>query len=173
MHVTNIIRNIALNKIEKMKLSQALKTKKRLAAEIQHLKNRIQSKNSYIKESKVAEKFNVEEMYSELQAKVQELVNLKIAINEANREIQSTIYLLGEYKSMIAFWNSVNTNEGYQERGYQDTLTEYACQIDEIKKIANVALYQQKADSLQDQIDTYNYTTEVAWDEQEDLTEAK
>ncbi len=151
-----------------MKLSQALKAKKRLAAEIQHLKNRIQSKNSYIKESKVAEKFNVNDMYSELQAKVQELVNLKIAINEANREIQSSIYLMGEYKAMISFWNGVNTNEGMQERGYQDTLTEYVCQIDELKKIDIITLYQQKADSLQDLIDTYNYTTEVAWNEEED-----
>ena len=146
-----------------MKLSQALKEKKRLAAEIAHLKNRIQSKNSYIKASNVKEKFNAEEMYAELQGKVQELVNLKIAINEANREIQSSIYLMSEYKAMISFWNSVNTNEGMIERGYQDTLTEYVCQFDELQKIAKVAEYQKKADSLQDLIDTYNYTTEVTW----------
>jgi len=154
-----------------MKLSQALKEKKRLAAEVQHLKNRISSKNSYIKASNVKEKFNVNEMYAELQQKVQDLVNLKIVINEANREIQSTIYLLGEYKAMISFWNGVNVNEGMVERGYQDTLTEYECQIDELKKIELVQGYQKKADSLQDQIDTYNYTTEVAWNEEEETEE--
>jgi hypothetical protein len=148
-----------------MKLSQALKEKKRLAAEIQHLKNRISSKNSYIKASNVKEKFNVNDMYAELQNKVQELVNLKIVINEANRQIQSSIYLLAEYKAMISFWNGVNVNEGMIERGYQDTLTEYECQIDELRKIELVQEYQKKADSLQDQIDTYNYTTEVAWGE--------
>ena len=154
-----------------MKLSQALKEKKRLAAEVQHLKNRISSKNSYIKASNVKEKFNVNEMYAELQQKVQDLVTLKIVINEANREIQSTIYLLGEYKAMISFWNGVNVNEGMVERGYQDTLTEYECQIDELKKIELVQGYQKKADSLQDQIDTYNYTTEVAWNEEEETEE--
>lgn len=160
-----------------MKLSQALKEKKRLAAEIAHLKNRIQSKNSYIKASNVNEKFNVTEMYAELQAKVQELVNLKIVINEANREIQSSIYLLSENKAMITFWQGVNVNEGMQERGYQDTLTEYECQFDEIKKIELVASYQKRADTIQDEIDTYNYTTEVAWgkdyDEDEPVTEKK
>jgi hypothetical protein len=160
-----------------MKLSQALKEKKRLAAEIAQLKNRIQSKNSYIKESKVSEKFNVAELYAELQAKVQDLVNLKIIINEANREIQSTIYLLSEYKAMISFWNGVNTNEGMHERGYQDTLTEYVAQFDELKKIELSTEYQKKADRLQDQIDTYNYTTEVAWgadyDEEENTKAAE
>ena len=154
-----------------MKLSQALKEKKRLAAEIQHLKNRIQSKNSYIKGSNVEGKFNAKEMFDELQSKVQELVNLKIAINEANREIQSSIYLMSEYKAMIAFWNSVNTSEGLIERGYQDTLTEYVCQYDEIEKIAMVSEYQKKADSLQDLIDTYNYTTHVTWGEDYDEKE--
>ena len=148
-----------------MKLSQALKEKKRLAAEIQHLKNRIMSKNSYIKQSNVKEKFNVVEMYDELQRKVQELMNLKIVINEANKEIQSSIYALSEYKAMISFWNGVPVAEGMVERGYQDTLTEYECQIDEVKKIEIVAELQKKADLLQDQIDTYNYTTEVAWGE--------
>jgi len=148
-----------------MKLSQALKEKKRLAAEIQHLKNRIASKNSYIKQSNVKEKFNVVEMYDELQRKVQELMNLKIVINEANKEIQSSIYALSEYKAMISFWNGVPVAEGIVERGYQDTLTEYECQIDELKKIEIIAELQKKADLLQDQIDTYNYTTEVAWGE--------
>ena len=54
-----------------MKLSKALKEKKRLAAEIAHLKNLINSKNSYIEGSNVPEKFDVKELYGKLQGKIQ------------------------------------------------------------------------------------------------------
>ena len=46
-------------------------------------------------------------------------------------------------------------------------------QFDELTKIALVAEYQKKADLLQDQIDTYNYTTEVAWGEDYEEENAK
>lgn len=145
-----------------MKLSQALKEKKRLAAEIAHLRNQIQSKNSYMQGAKVKEKFPVPDMVEELNQKVQEMVNLKIAINEANKEIQASIYLLSEYKALMAFWSGLPVAEGPREN-YNDNIIEYECQIDEIEKLKRVKEYQEKADRLQDEIDLYNFTTEVAW----------
>lgn len=156
-----------------MKLSKALKEKKRLAAEIARLKHLIYAKNSYIEGSNVPEKFKVSELYSELQKRVQELVNLKIVINEANHEIQSSIYLLGEYKAMISFLSALNVNEGPQfDRYRNETPVEYGVQFDEIVKNELMKEYQDKADALQDQIDTYNYTTDVAWgDDYDEETE--
>lgn len=152
-----------------MKLSKALKEKKRLASEIAQLKHLIYTKNSYIKGSNVPVKFKVDVLYSQLQKKVQELVNLKIVINEANHEIQSSIYLLGEYKAMISFLNALNVNEGPQFDGFRnETPVEYGVQFDEIVKNELMKEYQDKADALQDQIDTYNYTTEVSWGEDYD-----
>lgn len=145
-----------------MKLSQALKEKKRLAAEIAHLKNLIHSKNSYLKGGPVREKFDVAELHSKLEKMIQELVNLKIAINEANREIQPSIYLLAEYKALITFWSGLNVSEGPHEN-YNDNIIEFECQYDELKKIDLVKAFQEKADRLQDEIDLYNFTTEVAW----------
>lgn len=156
-----------------MKLAKALKEKKRLAAEIAHLKNIIQKKNSYIKGSTVAEKFNVSELHKELMSKIETLLTLKIVINEANKEIQPDIYRLSEYKSLIAFFNSLDVREGVHE-SYSDNLIDYQVQLDEVKRDELVKTYQAKADLIQDQIDTYNFTTEVVWNElppEEDKTE--
>jgi hypothetical protein len=146
-----------------MKLSKALKEKKKLTGEIERLKDLIESKNSYVDGSNVPEKFDVNELYSQLQSKIQELVNLKIAINEANREIQSSIYLLSEYKALINFFDMLNTTEGPKEKYGTDGTIIYHVQIDELKKEELIKMYQDKADRLQDQIDTYNFTTEIAW----------
>lgn len=149
-----------------MKLSRALKEKKRLAAEISHLQNVISGKNSFVKDSNVATKFNVPQLFADLEKKIQELVNLKIVINEANNPIQPSIYLLGEYKSMIAYLSHVNTAEGFvQGRGFarSEAPMEFDVQFDEIKINAIKKNYQDKADSTQDHIDNYNYTTEVSW----------
>ena len=153
-----------------MKLSRALKERKRLGVEIAQLKNLILNKNSFIEGANVNVKFNVPELYNELMEKVQELVNLKIAINEGNKEIQASIYLLGEYKSMMSFIDTISVIEGKQEPGYGQTVSiTYEVQFDEIERNEMRKTFQDKADHLQDEIDVYNYTTDIPWgDENEE-----
>ena len=147
-----------------MKLSKALKEKKRLAGDIAHLKHIIHSKNSFIEGANVAEKFVVEELYKEFLAKVELLVTLKIAINEGNKEIQGSIYLLGEYKAIIDFLGVINVAEGPVADRYKGTITNYEVQFDENKRDELKKEFQGKADRLQDAIDTYNYTTEIPFE---------
>ena len=149
-----------------MKLHKALKLKNRLAGEIAALKEQISNKNSYLTGSLNVYKYNVEALYVELLSKTQELVNLKIVINEANNEIQSKIYSLSEYKSLISFWNDVSVVEGDNiDRFSRSTVMNYSVQVDEERRNKIVAEFQVKVDALQEEIDTYNYTTEVQWDE--------
>lgn len=149
-----------------MKLHKALKLRKKLTGDISRLKTQIQTKNSYILGSVNAEKYNVPKLYNELLKKVDELVGLKFAINEANHEIQSKIYVLSETKALIAFWNETSVQEGTQLIGYSDKLTqEYKVQIDEEKRNEMIKELQTKVDSLQEEIDTFNYTTDIPWDE--------
>ena len=149
-----------------MKLHKALKLRKKLTGDISRLKAQIQTKNSYLAGSVNAEKYNVPKLYSELLKKVDELVGLKFAINEANREIQSKIYVLSENKALIAFWNETSVQEGTQLIGYSEKLTqEYKVQIDEEKRNEMTKELQTKVDSLQEEIDTFNYTTDIPWDE--------
>ena len=154
-----------------MKLQKALKVRKKLVGEIAKLKQQIQSKNSYSVGSVDPDKFDVNKIYVELQAKIDELVGLKFVINEANREIQSKIYTLSELKALLSFWNSVPVVEGTQTIGYSEAKTvEYKSQVDEIKRDEMVKDFQKRVDALQEEIDTYNYTTDIPWgDASEDI----
>ena len=107
-------------------------------------------------------------MYEQLKSKINDLIGLKYAINEANREIQASIYTISEYKALIAFWNEVPVKEGKQMVGYSDITTiEYHVQIDEATRNQMVEEFQTKVDALQEEIDTFNYTTDIPWGEEE------
>jgi len=149
-----------------MKLHKALKLRKKLVGEITSLKQQIQGKNSYLVGSLNAEKYNVPKLYDELLEKIDQLTGLKYVINEANKEIQAQIYTLAEYKALIAFWNSVPVSEGTQVHGYSDAKTlEYKVQIDEETRNNYVKTFQTRVDAIQEEIDVFNYTTEIPWDE--------
>jgi len=147
-----------------MRLYKALKIRKSLVGEISKLKEQIKQKNSHLVGSKNAERFDVKEKYQELYDKINELVGLKYAINEANREIQGKIYLLGEYKALISFLTELNVNEGTQSIGYSDVVREYAVHITESERDEMIKDYQTKLDAIQEEIDVFNHTTEIPWD---------
>ena len=146
-----------------MKLKKALKQIKKLVGEIVKLKEQIKSKNSYISGSSSADKFDINKTYAELQAKIDELVGLKFIINEANHPIQEQIYRLSELKALLTFWNEVSVVEGLQSIGYSDTVKDYKTHIDEQKRNDMVAEFQKKIDVVQEEIDNYNYITDIPW----------
>lgn len=146
-----------------MKLYKALKLRKILIGEITNLKQQIKSKNSYIEGSKNGEKFNINIAYEELLSKIQELTSLKFVINEANREIQAKIYLLSEYKALITFWNEVSVVEGTQTFGYGEKIQNYIVKFDEVKRDNMVKEFQHKVDAIQEELDEYNFNTEIPW----------
>lgn len=158
-----------------MKLYKALKLRKKLVGEVAKLKQQIQQKNSYTLGSLDPLKYSVNKMYAELQAKIDELIGLKFVINEANREIQSKIYTLSELKALVVFWNGVSVQEGDHMMGYSDAkIVTYKSQVDEICRNKMVEDFQKKIDALQEEIDTYNYTTDIPWgDKTEDLPEVE
>lgn len=147
-----------------MKLHKALKLRKNLVGEIAKLKKQIQEKNSYLEGDINAEFFSVEDAITLLREKINELIGLKFAINEANQEIQSKIYLLSEYKALIAFWNSVPCDNGSKLVGYNDTIKTYKVHYTEGEINNSITEYQAKVDALQEEIDVYNYTTDIPWE---------
>jgi len=149
-----------------MRLHKALKLRKSLVGEITALKEQIKEKNSYLEGSKNGEKFDVNKAYDELLAKIDELTGLKFVINEANKEIQAQIYTLSEYKALIAFWKEVSVAEGTKVVSpYSEKVQSYVVQIDEAKRNEIVKNFQKRVDAIQEEIDTFNYTTEIPWDE--------
>lgn len=152
-----------------MKLYKALKEKKNLVGDIARLKEQIKTKNSYLEGSKNGENFDSTTTYAELLTKVNELVGLKYTINVANQEIQSKIFLLGELKALIAFWKEVSVVEGSQMIGYSDKIQNYNVHFTEEERNEMVDTFQKKVDALQDELDEYNFATEIEWEEPEDI----
>jgi len=150
-----------------MKLQKALKLKNTLAGEISSLQLLIRQKNSFTDGSIDTSVFNAQEMYDELLRKIESLVNLKIMINDANEEIQAKIYKMGEYKSLISFWQSMPIQSGIvTNNSYAGTSSIiYVAQFSELEKMAKIKEYQKLIDSLQEDIDTHNYTTEIPFEE--------
>ena len=141
----------------KIKISNALKRKKKLAAEIADLGNKIQQKNSYDSINDVSANYNTNDMMTKYLSKKGELVVLKTAINTANIAIQETIYNLSEAKATLSFLKRIPTTEGVQN-GYGEART-YVSQITEIAKDNMINDTVDLADRLQEEIDTFNYTT--------------
>ncbi|MDA3781459.1 MAG: hypothetical protein PF487_14715 [Bacteroidales bacterium] len=93
---------------------------------------------------------------------------MKFVINEANREIQSKIYILGEYKALVAFWKEVSVLEGSQVIGYGDKIQNYVVHIDEENRNNIIFDFQKRIDAIQEELDEYNFNTEIPWG---DMTE--
>lgn len=144
-----------------MKLSKALKEKKRMAANIARLKSTIQKKNSFLVGSLDQERYNCNELMEELKTAIEELITLKTVINKANLGIQVTMYELSEAKSMLSFITGINTKEGEISSNYNDRIEKFNVWVNEIEKEAMRAKYQDFADELQEKIDTFNYTTNI------------
>lgn len=148
-----------------MKLYKALKLRKNLVGEITKLKQQIKEKNSYLEGSKNGEKFDVLKAYDELLMKIDDLSGLKYAINEANKEIQAKIYTLAEYKALIAFWNEVSVDEGTKVASiYSEKVQNFVVQVDEARRNEIVKNFQKRVDALQEELDEYNFTTDIPWD---------
>ena len=101
-------------------------------------------------------------MIQTLESKKTKLINLKLAINEANQDIQKEIYLLSEIKSTINFYQSLNTSKGKQYSDYsRETVLEYTCWVDELEKDNKIKELEDTLESIQELIDSHNYTKEI------------
>ena len=153
-----------------MKLSRVLKLRVKLVAEIAQLKKVINSKNSFVVGTDVS-KFNVEAKVEELIKKTYDLIDLKCKINDANNGIVGTtvdansiahqIIRLGEIKSLIKFFDDLNTKEGVEVPRYGGGEATYDAVIDEIEAKKKRDAFQDMADAIQDEIDEFNHSVEV------------
>ena len=140
-------------------LAKALKLKNILVRELNSLISRLLTNNSYLKNN--APKYNVIDVVSEIAAKRQELVNLKVAIQVANVGIVEKLILLGELKNYAANLNSLQTQEGEVTSYHQNQNNFFECVINQVSKDEMVKVVQTQIDNLQDDIDTFNATTKI------------
>lgn len=144
-----------------MKLSKALKLKNKKINEYNTLVNRMISCNSYDTDTKKI--YNAADLYLEVLKKQDDLIKFKTAIHLTSEPIREKIFRLGELKNFLMNLNRLNTAEGkVKSRGYGESdISIYACDINEVSKVQLIESYQNEIEEIQDEIDTFNATTEL------------
>ena len=98
-------------------LAKALKVKNRLTGRLAKVQADIQTYNS-VPEGQ-ADQVNVPALMKTREELVGALVNLKAAINDANREVQRDIYDLAEKKATAQFLAGLNTRHPVDRSAYE------------------------------------------------------
>ncbi len=142
-----------------MTLAQALKKKNRLTEKINKLQQEIQIGNSIRADSQ--RKIKVDELATERQKSVDDLIRIKIAIFVASTPQRENILRLSELKSAIVFLQGIDTKEGkINEYGIEATV-EYAVEFDSIWVKNHIEECEKTIDVIQDELDTFNHTTDI------------
>ena len=141
-----------------MNINKALKTKSKLIKEIKQLNQRIQANNSYIEGN--TPPYDSAKLLKELEKKIAELIELKVAINKANVPIFGKLTEMTELKLQIVNIKSLNCIEGSHSRYGADPQKSIAS-ITEIQKDSYVNTLENRIETLQDEIDMFNATTSI------------
>lgn len=144
-----------------MNVAQALKRKARLIKEINDKWLIIKNNNSII--SGNLKKFDISNELGLIEQLTNELVELKTKIHLANEPVYSKIFLMSELKSMLKNVEGINTTEGIMDNGRYGTpsTTFYVADMDEIAKRKYIKDLSDKIDTLQDELDYHNATTQI------------
>jgi hypothetical protein len=146
-----------------MNLAQALKQKNRLAGEIARQQVILQRENA--RRSDSVSKVDRKAVLDKILALSVELGTLKAKIATANIGIYAALERMAEAKSLISFYQGLTKREGEEVQfiGRDDekltyTWDSFVTQTDCDNRVAEL---QQQINALQDQVDTYNATTNI------------
>ena len=146
-----------------MKLYQALKAKKKMAAELSQLWQKLHGSNSILKGSE--RNYDPRTTWDEINKKSDELIVLKVSIQTANKPILERIYRIAELKSKASSLKSLNTRNGLESSRSHYGTDVVPCEYESIIKQTEVDILisgiEAEITKLQDEIEQYNFTTEL------------
>lgn len=146
-----------------MKLAKALKVKNSLINEINTLKAILVRENS--RESTSTSNVNRADIWEKILSKTDELIALKAKIATANIGIYKFLAQMEEAKSQIEYVKTIPVTDGTFEKangyGKEPTKIVYSAYIKQADVDYFISSLQKKIESLQDDIDSYNATTEI------------
>jgi hypothetical protein len=150
-------------RIYNMNLAQALKQKNRLAGEINRQQTVLQRENA--RRSDSVSKVDRQAVLDTIYKLSAELGELKAKIAKANVGIYHAIERMAEYKSLISFFQGLNKQEGeevsFVGRDNEKLTYKWESLVNQENCDARVADLQTKINALQDEVDTYNATTQI------------
>lgn len=146
-----------------MKLYQALKAKKKIAADLSQLWKRFHESNSTVKGAE--KNYDPKTLWDGIQNKSDELIALKVAIQSANKPILEKIYKIAELKSRASGLKSLDTRNGIDasHRSYSELATtiEYEAIFKKTEVDKIISDTEAEIAKLQDEIEQYNFNTEL------------
>jgi hypothetical protein len=147
-----------------MNLSNALKQKNRLAGELVRQQQILQRENARRNDN--TSKVNREEVWQTIQKISDQLGILKGQITIANIGIYPALERMAELKSRISFIQSLDKREGEEVsfigRDQEKLVYQWDSIINQERSDKLVAEYQIQINDLQDTVDAYNSTTQIA-----------
>jgi hypothetical protein len=146
-----------------MKLTKALNYKNKLVTKLNNAWAKLQKYNSTVEGTKVP--YSAEKLMSEVEVAQEELIRLKVALHKASEPVRDKIFLLSELKTAAKKLASLSTVNGPVVDHYsrRETPTVYVAIIDEVKQEELVAAKEKEIEKLQEELDQFNYNTEVTW----------
>ena len=145
-----------------MKLTNALKTKSRLAGELVRLQNIFRRENSRRNDNPSKE--NAGEIWNQIVAMSEKLGELKAKIAAANVPIYPKIERMAELKSRIAYLHALPVREGEElvvQYGSEPLKYNWTAFLNQQAIDAHVHTLQDQINLLQDEIDAFNATTDL------------
>ena len=161
-----------------MKIAKALKLKNRLAGEVARLKGIVQTKN--VREATQKEVYDVKQIATvNLPKVIDDLVMVKTVIAMSNAGVRPgdsaptatnaffSIFMMAEIKGMIETLRAVDTKDGTFNSSHgrfgeiaSSVPTTYVASLKQTDIDVLVAGFEKQIDSLQDDLDAHNATSE-------------
>ena len=142
-----------------MNIKQALRLKNKLVANIKECYSVIHSQNSIEKGN--PRRYSVKDKMDEVIKYTNELVEIKRQIHTANQPVFEKIFLLAELKGMVKQMRVMSIEEGKQTDRYSMNASEKEVEVNVVERDQMIKNLEEKIERLQDELDTYNVTTEI------------
>ena len=146
-----------------MNLSTALKRKNRLVRELEDKKKLLIANNVQVGDNEPD--YDAGDLRGSIITLVDKLVAMKSAISLANAPIQGKIYKISELKGLINLYSGLPTKHGTfaESVGYDGGFTDVSYKATIRRKVADMLVkgLQEEIDSLQDEIDAHNHSTQI------------
>ena len=142
-----------------MNLAKALKVKNKKLAEYSKTLQKVLAYNSYDVTSK--KDYNAKTLLQSAEVQLQQYVDFKTAIHKASEPVRHKIFMIGELKSYLSRINSLSTTEGVYRDRYAPEGSTFAVDITQLEKDEKIVEIETAIESLQDELDYFNATTEI------------
>ena len=142
-----------------MTIAQALKEKNKKIAGIQKIWEKIHRYNSV--QEGAERPYSTKDLYLQAERELANLVELKTRIHSASAPVRSLVFELSELKALVQRVRSVSTANGTWREKYENITTIMNAELDILWQDDKVEKIENRIDSIQEKLDTFNHTTEI------------